>query len=243
MTTAVRAIKDELAKYPITYSFGTSKKHGFIEIDLPPGYQRRVSFSENGNLHSVMRTKAELRRVLRAAGIEQKPQRANGTLGEKMIEAVERVPAQADTEPETTMGQVTHLNGSRSETPAQPATDAKSRPPKSMLSNSEIVTVTRLICMNAAIDTDKRRLDYAKGWSDERILRVIQAQPGRGHLKLSSIQELRRREFGTLPNEMVRQPRSGVHTRQEIAGLHKRIDELLGRVEALEALLTDPRRT
>lgn len=45
MSTITRIIKDELAKYPVTFRFGQAKAHGYVDIDLPSGRHTRVHFN------------------------------------------------------------------------------------------------------------------------------------------------------------------------------------------------------
>lgn len=127
-----------------------------------------------------------------------------------------------------------------------PASIAPPKEPKSQFSQSEIATVTRLVCVNAHIDSDKGLVTYKNGWSDERILKMLQAQPGRGPLKLHTVAEFRRRELGYLPDERHGVARGGYGGGNTIKLLHKRIDDLqrhvVARLDALEQAITEPRR-
>ncbi len=241
MSKITRIIKDELTKYPIHYDFDRTSEHPCVVLTLPNGSTRTIHFNKNPNDHSILTTKLQIKRLMREQGIEPTKHR-DGALGEKIIEAVERVavPPPPTMKPETPpMSAPLNGNGHHVNVSTQPRT-AEPKEMKSQLSQGEVVTVARLICMNATIDSDKKLVTYKDGWSDERILKMIQAQPGRGHLKAHTISELRRREIGRLPGERERGAMPLRASGVAVVNLSKRIDALEARLAALEGAVLGP---
>lgn len=156
----------------------------------------------------------------------------------KPIKSVASVPAPTQTKEANTML-------AKTETTPAPATDTRQF--VKML-NSEITQTTRMLCTHATIDDDEKLVTYAEGWSDERIHSILTAVEGRENLKLQTIQDWRRREFGMTTEERDRAnaakqgPAVVAETtnRLKIEALEKSLADLTARVFAIEEAATRP---
>jgi hypothetical protein len=262
-----KRIEDELQQYPVTYAFGRGGRHPFVVIKKDDtGETRRVVFSgtSNDQGRNWLNIRSNLRQVLReieapklsALGIklheaskqEQgalwppptlKPQPAPVVPAPvlSVLRPVEPQPQQqGELMPTATAPPPTQKHNGTNGANGHVKTRLKPRP-KAQLLHSEVVAVTRHMCTNAAIDNEKRLVTYKDGWSDERILKIIQAQPGRDHLKVTNIIELRRRDFGLLPAEHDAVTRAQASGALNLQAIKKSIDDLVARMAAMESAM------
>lgn len=96
-----------------------------------------------------------------------------------------------------------------------------------MLTHKEVAKATRLLAANSTV-SDDGLFTYGPSWSDERILKILQAEPGRDRLTLKQISRLRRESFGDTKDERVKSAaatglRGYIEIREKIKSLESRI--------------------
>jgi hypothetical protein len=100
--------------------------------------------------------------------------------------------------------------------------------------------MTLLLSQHATIDYKAKSVDYAEGWSDERLLEMLRAAPGRDLLTLNHVRTFRAENFGALKSEREVEPQ-GKAIGGHVANLRRQVSDLTARVQALEDAITAPR--
>lgn len=247
-----RAIRDFLARYPVTFSFGQGGQHPFVQIETQDRRTKKIHFSgSRGSRFSRIRVQADLHRALKTLDVRPWPEERReariGGLGTALIEAATAADPLVIPEPEeATMATLTlpeKTNGHRA--PAAASTPEPSRQPTeyTKLRQHEVVQITVLITSNARIDYTARSVDYAEGWSDSRLLDMLRAAPGRELLTLDHIVNFRRENFGLIASEReLPAPPEGRSVGGHVIQMRKKIASLEARVQALEDAITAPKR-
>lgn len=193
-------IEKELSEWDVSYLFDRGGKHPYVLIENRDGAKRRVYFAgtPSETARAAYNARAQVRQTLREMGAKLRLRRDEQVA--KLIDVIKPEPivepmtaGPADTEPPAPP------------TP-QPAKEiivatATEKVTRVRLSQAEVGRITRLVVINAEIDDEQGLVAYKEGWSDERILKIMAAMPGRNKLTLKHIAEARKRTVGMLQSE------------------------------------------
>lgn len=242
----IEAIRQELGRYPVLFTFGQGGKHPFVLIEARDGRTEKVTYSATPRVANHLKVRGDLRRALRRMSVEPYPDERRaarlGTLGAALMEAVAPDPVitEAPAKKETPMASATvtpiKSNG------ASPA-DKQPRREYTKLHRSEVVQLTMLISQHATVDFSSKTVEYADDWNDDRLLALLKAAPGREKLTLGHIKGFRTENFGFLKSEREgAPPPEGRAIGGHVAALKRQVASIEDRVRALEDALTSPKR-
>lgn len=230
-------IRNELDRYQVVYAFGEGGKHPFVSIKGQDGRQRRVTYAGSPSGMSVLAARADLRRALREIGAQPWPEERKsarvGSFGAALLDAA----AGEHHRENETMQTNGHANGAEKAAPP-PAPKRE----YSKLNQAEVVQLTLLIGQHATVDFNGKTVDYADGWGDQRLTDMLRAAPGRDHLKLKTIIDFRRENFGFIAEERQTGASDGRGTVAAVAALKRQVADLETRVRSLEDAVTSPRK-
>ncbi len=237
-------IERELEPYPINYTIDDrSTTTCFLEMISGDGCKARVGFSPRANGHTILHIRSDIRRKIKEMDVRPVPEmrrqaRISG-LGERLMEAAAST-IDIDTTPkEKSMTNkptniVPIVNGHANVEDKGPAKD---RCQFVKMQQGEIARATRFLIANAEIDDTTKTVKYAQGWDDERIAKILAAEPDREGLTAKHIAAMRRDSFGLTPTEhLAKRPK----TPASIEGMAAQIRELQDRVLRLEEAATRP---
>lgn len=235
-------IRAELDRHQVIYAFGEGSAHPFVSITGQSGQCRRIAYPGTpSDVRGILNTRAQIRRALREIGAQPWPEEREsarvGSLGAALLDASSEE-GQPQEEHQVTTAQTNgHANGA-----------AKAAPPPipkreySKLTQAEIVQLTLLIGQHATVDFTGRTVEYSEGWSDQRLLDMLRAAPGRDHLKLETILKFRIENFGQIADERQSGASDGRGTGPAIAALKRQVSDIETRLRALEDAVTSPRK-
>lgn len=90
-----KTIRDELARWPVSYEFGHGGRMPFVQITTPNGERPKISLPSRPGNHTFVTTQATIRRTLKSIGVQplQNERRAvrTGTLGLFLEDAAKKV--------------------------------------------------------------------------------------------------------------------------------------------------------
>lgn len=245
-----RAIKEELTGLPVNYTFGMGGKHPYVMIHRGE-VSRKVVFSGSpSDFFCVKNVRGDVRRALKELGV-----RPLGTLGRKIAEAAEAKNPMTEAQQRILPDLSKTPNGNGHAGPhTTKAEPEKAERKKSAMSHDEVITITTIMLTKADVDSVNRVVKYHEGWSDERVHEMLRAAPGREHLQLYTIVEMRREKWGDTPQEIeaLRAIRAESSRKAQITRAANRkgtvklsrkeqIDDLRARIEILEGAILGPK--
>lgn len=241
-----KTIRVELERYPVIFAFGYGGKHPFVRIETQDGRSERVTFSESPRVSNLLNIRSDLRRVLRTMQIEPYPDERKearlGSLGAAMMGAAapDQITIDLPAKEDVSMAAAT-ITPIKAAPQASPPPAARSGPTHyTKLRQDEVVQLTLLLSQHANIDYAAKTVEYADGWSDERLLEMLRAAAGRELLTLNHIRTFRIENFGTLKSERETEP-EGRSVNGHVMAMRRQISDLTTRVQALEDAITAPR--
>jgi hypothetical protein len=257
-------IRKELSNYPVDYVFGQGGKHPFVRIasTADPDRWTKVPFAGTPNGHNLYNIRSNIRQALRDIGISR-----CGVIGHKLVEAKQQAkqePAKMPITPiQTTLPRsllVGHgtgtLNVPLSLNSGAPENKAESPPPngpapqkaaekgkRPQLAHAEVILFSNIMNNYAKVDDEKKLVTYKEGWNDARVLAMIHAKPGRSHIRLDQLVDLRQENYGYLPRERTKGKRRATpksNSSAQYKNLKATVDMLIERIEVLEGAIIGP---
>lgn len=231
-----KAAEQELDPYQVEFEFTTDTPPLFIEIYAPSGETKRIRYSLSPNGRNLEHFRGDLRRAVRALGAGKRPSKLR-----RQRQPDDEPPAAVTPEPISTevKGEPSMTTLSLPGKSAAPPKDAAPSREYTKLHQHEVSTLTRLLMTNAVTDEEARMVIYHEGWSDQRLLEILQASPGRELLRVDHIINLRRECFGLLKSELPAPPESR-NAAALLVIMGKKVEKLEARVQALEDAATAP---
>jgi hypothetical protein len=251
-------IEVELSGLPLRFTFDSGTKNPYVTIiNEALNDHRRIVFSRAPGPNDLANIRSDVRRAIRQLGCQP-----HGTLGKKIAEVIKKEELPMSSQPQTKPNPIANTNYAQQfqKRVSQPDTTSKPVPmpviaitpeePKekkvrSQLNQREVAFVTMLLVQHSTFDINLKTFEYAAGWDDTRILKLV-AIEDRKHIQLHSISDLRQENFGFTPKEVADRERqlveNAARAREAKAGLGvlARFAAIEARLDALEGAVIGP---